>query len=125
MFQLPHPAFARARALDALPSPTTAIEIRLAGQADANALVRLAQLDSALAAAAELPARARRGDVLVAESRGKLVAALSLGDGLLLADPFTRSEPLIALLHARRGQIVRGERRQRRGRLGVLRPRHL
>jgi hypothetical protein len=122
MFQLPHPALARARALDALPSP---IALRLADQADAAALVRLAQLDSALAAAAELPARARGGDVLVAESQGRLVAALSLSDGLVVSDPFTRSEPVIALLHDRRRQIERGERRQRRDRLNALRPRHL
>jgi hypothetical protein len=118
-----HPALARARALDAIDSvPDATVEVRLAARADAPALVRLAQLDSALAAAAELPGRAAAGDVLVASSDGAIVAALTLSDGLLVSDPFHRTTDLVALLHARRHRLAHAERR--RGRLGVLRPRH-
>jgi hypothetical protein len=123
-----HPALARYDGLNLLrreeyrPNDAEPIEIHLATEADAPGLVRLAQLDSALAAAAELPTRASSGDVLVATIRGRIVAALALADGLLVSDPFHRTDELIRLLHLRRHQIGRAERPRRR--LAVLRPRH-
>jgi hypothetical protein len=122
MFPIPHPAFAKAYGLDAIPEPATPVRVRLASAHDAPALVRLAQLDSALAASAELPTRAAEADVLVAEHDGELVAALSLSDGLLVSDPAHRSSGLVALLHRRRYEVAKGIRRRRR--LKVLRPRH-
>jgi hypothetical protein len=124
MFPIPHPAFAKTYGLEALPHAqmTEPVELRLASEADAGALIRLAHLGSALAAAAELPGRARGGDVLIAEADGEVVAALSLHDGLLVTDPFHRTRAVVALLHERRRQIKRAERRSL---LRVLRPRHV
>jgi hypothetical protein len=122
MFQ--HPALARTRALSALRHDAPTVEIRLADAGDAPSLMRLAQLDSALAAAAELPGLAARDEVLVAEIDDEIVAALSLPDGLIAADPFRRTDALIALLHVRREQLARRRRRPRGGRAGVLRARH-
>ena len=125
-----HPALAKSDGLHGLrranptPTETSPVEIRLAWPSDAPALVRLAQLDSALAAAAELPGRAAAGDVLVAIVDDEPVAALSVADGLLVSDPFHRTDSLIALLHLRRQQLMHAERRLRRGRLGMLRLRH-
>jgi hypothetical protein len=142
MFRLIHPALAQNAGLRAAvaatyrasgPEPHTLLhtapaenlEIRLAWPADAAGLVRLAQLDSAPAAAAELPGLAGTGDVLVATIDGDLAAALSLNDGLLVADPFHRTDDHIALLHLRAAQIAdaRPRRRPSLQRLGVLRPR--
>jgi hypothetical protein len=126
MFPVPHPAFAKTYGIGALPYAEAAapIDLRLAGRSDAGSLIRLAQLDSALAAAGELPGRAGEGDVLIAESGGEPIAALSISDGLLVSDPSHRTTELISLLHTRRRQIRRAERRGRL-RPGVLRPRHL
>jgi hypothetical protein len=135
MFQLIHPALAKADGLHGLarahpaPEPSLtpaapAVEIRLAWAFDVPALVRLAQLDSALAAAAELPGRAATGDVLVAIVDDEPVAALSVTDGLLVSDPFHRTDSVIALLHLRRQQLAQAERRHGLARLGMLRPRH-
>jgi hypothetical protein len=135
MYQLIHPALAKADGLHGLarahpmpepplaPKPLAA-EIRLAWPSDAAALVRLAQLDSALAAAAELPGRAATGDVLVAIVDDEPVAALSVADGLLVSDPFRRTDALIAQLHLRRQQLAQAERPHGLGRLGMLRLRH-
>jgi hypothetical protein len=60
----------------------------------------------------------------VAEIDHEIVAALSLRDGLLAADPFHRTKSLIELLHLRRGQLARKRRRHPRGRVGALLPRH-
>ncbi len=117
---LPHPAFTQADGLSALKRDTAPIEIRLAEACDAPALVRLAQLDSALAAASELPGLARGEEVLVAESDNEIVAALSLRDGLLVSDPFHRTNALISLLQTRRRQLAT----KRRGRIGGLLARH-
>ena len=68
------------------------ITIRPAHAADAAALHRLAALDSA-----ELPA----GPLLVAEVHGSLCAALSLSDGSAIADPFTPTADVVALLRER------------------------
>jgi hypothetical protein len=93
-------------------SMTTAeLTIRRATDADAFALDRLAQLDSHV-----LPA----APALVAESRGRLIAAVSLkDDGDAIADPFVHSADAVALLRRRAAQIAGAPARRRRtGRLG-------
>ena len=68
------------------------VTLRPATVADAAALHRLAALDSQ---------RDLRGDVLVAELDGHAVAALSLAEDRVVADPFARSADAVALLLAR------------------------
>ena len=66
--------------------------IRRATPGDATALQRLAALDSR----APLP-----GDVLLAESGGHPLAALSLATGAAEADPFTPTADVVELLRRR------------------------
>jgi hypothetical protein len=73
----------------------TSYTVRSAHQADAFALQRLAQLDSA-----EVPA----APLLIGELDGRLVAALSLSDGTVIADPFVPTVELVALLRLRSRQ---------------------
>jgi hypothetical protein len=80
------------------------LTIRPATAADAAALDRLAQLDSR-----ELPAAPH----LLAESGGRLIAAVSARDGDAVADPFVRSADAVALLRRRAGQL-RGQPKPRR-----------
>jgi hypothetical protein len=70
--------------------------IRNATVSDHRALDRLAQLDSSV-----VPYE----PVIVAEENGDLVAAMSLHDGAVIADPFTRSADAVALLHRRARQF--------------------
>ncbi|MEA2311963.1 MAG: hypothetical protein QOE28_1931 [Solirubrobacteraceae bacterium] len=79
--------------------------IRAARGSDGPALARLAALDSRA-----LPA----GELLVAESDGELVAALSAG-GTRIADPFRRTADVIELLELR----ARGARPAARRWLGA------
>jgi hypothetical protein len=72
--------------------------IRAAGAEDAQALRRLAQLESA---------RPLTGHVLVAELDGEPLAAVSLETGAAIADPFRRSAEAVELLRRRRYRIVR------------------
>jgi hypothetical protein len=88
-----------------------AIVIRPGRPEDQRALERLAGLDSASVPAAPL---------LVAEADGALRAALSLHDGAVIADPFHRTAPLVALLVAR-SQQLNGEPFGRRRWLSRLR----
>ena len=74
-------------------SPLPSLTVRRASASDAAGLRRLAQLDSA----APLT-----GDVLLAESGGHPVAALSLVDGRSVADPFAPTAPAVAALRALR-----------------------
>ena len=94
---------------------TPELVIRLARTDDEPAIERLAELDSA---------RVPTGDVLVAEVRGSLWAALSLADFHAVADPFRPTGELLFLLVERGRQLVRNEERSRRGarRLGRRRP---
>jgi hypothetical protein len=73
--------------------------LRLATAADAAALHRLAALDSQ---------RDLRGDVLLAEVAGRAVAALSLADDRVAADPFERSSSAVELLRAHAGSRTPG-----------------
>ncbi|HEX8647302.1 MAG TPA: hypothetical protein VF715_10410 [Thermoleophilaceae bacterium] len=74
----------------------TSVSIRRAGPHDAPALCRLAALDSA---------SPLRGEVLMAEVDGVALAALSLSDGACVADPFSPTAELLALLRVRRQQL--------------------
>ena len=74
-----------------------AVTMRLAGPADDAALVRLAAIDSGIGPA---------GDVLVAEIAGRLIAAVPVGGGAAIADPFVPTAHLVALLRERAGQIA-------------------
>jgi hypothetical protein len=75
-----------------------ALTLRYAVPADAEALERLAQLDSR---------HAPRGVVLVAEVGGELWAAISVDDRHAVADPFRPSGELVALLLQRARQLRR------------------
>ena len=75
---------------------TDTVTIRHAGSQDAVALKLLAMLDSSQPLA---------GPVLVAESGGLVLAALSLRDGRVAADPFFPTADLVALLRARAERI--------------------
>ncbi len=74
-----------------------ALTIRIAGPADAEALDRLAALDSA----EEL-----EGEVLLAEVGGELRAAVSLESSRAVADPFHRSADLVSFLRVRAEQLA-------------------
>jgi hypothetical protein len=88
------------------------ITIRPASPTDALALKRLAALDSA---------RLPKGDLIVAESEGTLVAALSPEYGAVVADPFTPTAAIVELLRlAAAGGS--GETRRARRRLPRLIP---
>lgn len=84
-----------------LPSGASSLTLRLAVPADAEALDRLAQLDSR---------RAPRGAVIVAEVAGELWAAVSIDDGHAVADPFRPTGELMALLVERSRQLRRARR---------------
>jgi hypothetical protein len=90
--------------------PTDAIVIRHASDADARALIDLAQLDD------RAPLT---GPVLIAEVDGVARAALDLHDGSVAADPFARTAELVELLkvHARGTHAGHGSLR---GRLASL-----
>ena len=80
------------------------VTIRLARTYEAAALAHLAELDGATTP----PAPA-----LVAEVAGELLAAISLADGALVANPFRRTADVVELLRARERQLRRGGRRRR------------
>jgi hypothetical protein len=80
------------------PDPAEALTIRMAVSADAEALGRLAQLDSA-PPPASVP-------MLVAEVGGELRAALPLGGGPAIADPFRRTAEIVAILADRARQLA-------------------
>jgi hypothetical protein len=92
---------------------TPVIALRLAAADEAGELATLAALDSA---------RPLRGEVLVAIVDGELVAAISLDDGRVVANPLTRTGEAQALLGTRAAQLGRKPRPRRRLRFR-LRPR--
>lgn len=71
--------------------------IRYASERDTRDLARLAALDSS-----KVPA----GALLVAEVEGELWAAVAIGRGAAIADPFRPSGPVVELLRARARQLV-------------------
>jgi hypothetical protein len=87
------------------------VELRRARREDADVVRRLAALDDA---------RPLMGAVLLALVDGDAVAALSLHDGRVVADPFVATTESVSLLRVRAGQL--GGARARR-RLRWRRPR--
>ena len=81
------------------------ITIRPGYADDHVALVRLAALDSA-----SVPVE----PLLVAELDGELSAALSLRDGMAIADPFRPTADIVALLRAHASTVERIPRRRGR-----------
>jgi hypothetical protein len=79
------------------PEASEAVTIRMAAPADAAALRRLAELDSA-PPLEPVPA-------LVAEVRGELHAALVIDSGRAIADPFEPTAELVAMLVQRAEQL--------------------
>ena len=75
------------------------VTVRLAQDGDFRALVRLAALDST---------EPLEGPALLAEVDGEAVAAIPLGGGAAIADPFRRTTAVVALLELRAAQL-RGE----------------
>jgi len=93
------------------------ITVRRSTSGDESALARLAALDSA---------SPPRGPALVAEADSRMLAALPLGSGRAIADPFEPTAEVVALLQLRREQMesANGEAGQRpRGLRGLLRGR--
>lgn len=72
------------------------VTVRFAYAADAVALQRLADLDSR-----RLPG----GPLLVAEVRGRILAAVELGGVGVIADPFEPTSALVSLLRHRALQL--------------------
>ena len=95
----------------AQPTSDSSVVIRAATTDDVDDLRRLAALDSA---------RALIGTVLVAESGGRIRAALSVDEGRAVADPFAPSAPLVELLRTR-AERLRGPRAGQLGFAGRLR----
>ena len=96
-----------------IPVRDSSVVIRVATAVDVDDLRRLAALDSA---------RALLGTVLVAESDGRIRAALSVDEGRAIADPFEPTGPLVELLHTRASllQRERAERVHRGARMRLL-----
>jgi len=93
------------------------LTIRRSRGGDLPALERLAQLDSAAP---------RAGGHLLAEEDGELRAALPLDGGPAIADPFRRTEELVAMLELRVTRLAdprEGERGGLLTRVRALRPR--
>ena len=80
--------------------PMAGVTIRRLGADDRREVERLAQLDSATPP---------RGELLGAEVEGRLVAAVSIESGDSVADPFSRTRELRALIELRAGQLRRRE----------------
>lgn len=78
-------------------TPVTRVTLRYSAAADRPRLRELAQLDSG---------DAPRGRALVAEVDGRLRAALPLGGGEPIADPFHGGFELIELLRLRAHQLA-------------------
>jgi hypothetical protein len=81
------------------------VSIRLAYPDDLSVLKRLAALDSQ---------EPLDGDVLIAEIDGVAVAALSVGSGRVVADPFVYTPPMVELLRVRASRAKPTPSRRRR-----------
>jgi hypothetical protein len=87
-----HDSGANGKGLD----PTAGVAIRCIARDDDGRLAALAALDSQHLA---------EGPWLVAEAEGRALAALSLPTGVFVADPFSRTAELRALLGLRANQV--------------------
>jgi hypothetical protein len=85
--------------------PHEHVVVRYATAADESALARLAALDSA---------HAPRGPALIAEADSRPLAALPLGSGRPVADPFEPTAELVTLLEFRAAQLRAGDPSPRR-----------
>ncbi|MEA2308482.1 MAG: hypothetical protein QOG41_1812 [Thermoleophilaceae bacterium] len=97
MFQRLNSELGKTRVEDMLRAQGS-VAIRPARRADADAIERLAQLETA-----ERP----QGEMLLAERDGEVVAALPLDGGRPLADPFRRTAGAVELLALRARQLRR------------------
>jgi hypothetical protein len=88
------------------------ITVRRSTAGDAGALARLAALDSA---------SPPRGPALVAMADSRILAALPIGSGRPIADPFEPTAELVALLELRRSQMEAAEESNARHRRGLRR----
>jgi len=77
------------------------ITVRRAVAGDLSELSRLAELDSATPP---------RGPALVAEADSRMLAALPLGSGRPIADPFEPTAEIVALLQLRAEQLRESDR---------------
>src|ERR671923_925749 len=75
------------------------VTVRQSRPADESSLARLAALDSA---------RPLHGPALVAEADSRLLAALPLGSGRAIADPFEPTAELVELLELHKEQLAPG-----------------
>jgi len=80
----------------------TDITVRHAVSSDRGELERLAALDSGTPP---------RGPALVAEADSRMLAALPLGSGRAIADPFEPTAAVVALLELRAEQLASPKRR--------------
>jgi len=78
----------------------TEITVRRAVAGDEGELERLAALDSA---------SPPRGPALIAEADSRMLAALPIGSGRPIADPFEPTASIVALLQLRAEQLRAGE----------------
>ena len=92
---------------------TAIVALRLAGPDEAQVVRRLASLDDA---------PPLTGQVLLALVDGQAVAALSLSDGRVVANPFLPTEAAVGLLRLRAQHLSVKRPRRRRFRT-ILRPR--
>jgi hypothetical protein len=88
------------------------IIIRRANASDAEALERLAQLDSS---------RVPEGELIVASIGGELRAAMPESGGTGIADPFHYTEEILEAMTASTGADMARPRVRRRGLLTALR----
>lgn len=77
------------------------LTIRLAADADADALERLAQLDSRMAPT---------GSALIAERGSRPIAALTIEGREVVADPFVHTGQAVELLRLRASQLETSDR---------------
>jgi hypothetical protein len=94
------------------------ITVRYSVASDLSELARLAALDSA---------SPPRGPALVAETDSRMLAALPLGSGRPIADPFERTAEILELLRLRAEQVQAREPNRWRDRVRSLlraRPSH-
>ena len=94
------------------------ITVRYSAASDLSELARLAALDSA---------SPPRGPALIAEGDSRMLAALPLGSGRPIADPFEPTAEIVELLRLRAEQLKSDDRPRLRDRVRSLlriRPSH-
>jgi hypothetical protein len=89
------------------------ITFRLSDPGDDSTLARLAALDSA---------RPLDGPAVVAEADSRVLAALPLGSGRAIADPFEPTADIVALLELERKRMLASEGGRTGGGLRSLLP---